>query len=174
MSANFDDFDDSESANKLKAGMVIVTDPNVKEYIKVTNIDKVKTGKHGAAKVMVTGKNVRTGNKAEAQFTGSTKVPIVLPSKSTYMLIELDEEEDCLYVEPITVTGQGEMMTLQLNEIDKSGVELIKTAYSSLNKEDDVLSFVTMSYPGLLLIDSVKTVSKKAMASKSRSAAPAA
>merc|ERR1711915_97353 len=132
--------------------MIIVTDANLKDYVKVTNIDKVKTGKHGAAKVMVTGKNVRTGNKAEAQFTGSTKVPIVIPSKSTYILIDLDEEEDCLYVEPVTVTGQGEMTTLQLNEVDKAGVELIKSAYSTLNKEDDLISFVTMTYPGLLLI----------------------
>lgn len=160
MSINSDDFDDSLSANTLKEGMVIVTDIGNKDYVKITKVSKVKNGKHGAAKIMITGKNVRTNNKAEVTFTGSSKIPIILPVKTTYNLIDLDEEEDCLYVEPVTMMGHGEMITLHLNQIEKTGVELIKTSSKLLQSKDDILSFITMEYPGLILIDSVKTANK--------------
>ncbi|KRH92913.1 Translation initiation factor 5A (eIF-5A) [Pseudoloma neurophilia] len=163
MTANIEDFDDALPANTLKPNMIIVLDASSKEYVKITSVDKVKNGKHGAAKIMITGKNVRTGNKAEVTFTGSVKVPIVQGVKTTYTLFDLDEEEDCLYAEPQTMGGQAEMITIHLNQIEKTGVELLKTTFSSIKGDEEVISFVTMEYPGFMLVESAKAVSKKSL-----------
>lgn len=172
MTEGTSNFDDTRQANALKEGMIIVTDENNKEYVKITKKDKVKNGKHGAAKIMITGKNVRTGNKAEVTFTGGSIISIISPIKTTYVLADLDEDEDCLYAEPFISSGHSEIVTLHLNQIDKNGVELIKNTYKEMNIDKDSLIFITMVYPGLILIDSVKTATKQSI--QSRWAAPAA
>lgn len=171
MTENTESFDDTRQANALKEGMVIVTDESTKEYVKITKRDKVKNGKHGAAKIMITGKNVRTGNKAEVTYTGGTIVSIVSPIKTTYVLSDLDDEEDCLYAEPFVSSGHAEIQTLHLNQIDKNGVELIRNTYKEINNDKESIVFITMAYPGLILVDSVKAVSKQSI--QARWAAPA-
>merc|ERR1712054_40915 len=129
MAVTEDDFDASVAANTLKNGTIIVGSMKNLEYIKISDISKVKTGKHGKAKVMVVGKNVKTSNKFETSFPGGAKVFVVEPKKKTVALIEIDEEEDCIYADPVHSIGTGEMQTLQMNEFDKNDIESIKKAF---------------------------------------------
>lgn len=166
MTVIVEDFNSSVAASTLKEKMIIVLDVSRNDYVRIGKVTKVKTGKHGAAKVMVVGKNIRTGAKAEVSYSGSNKVYVVVPVKKTYTLVEIDEDEDCIYADPFMMSGMAEMETLHLNEIDPNSALLLKNANKSLDKNDSVITFATISYPRLIMIDDVNVVTKKSMASK--------
>ncbi len=59
---------------------------------KVVSFSTAKTGKHGAAKAMVTGIDIFTANKYECTFGSSDNVDAPLQTKKEYTLIDIDSE----------------------------------------------------------------------------------
>ena len=59
---------------------------------KVVSFSTAKTGKHGAAKAMVTGIDIFTSNKYECTFSTSDNVDAPLQTKKEYTLIDIDNE----------------------------------------------------------------------------------
>lgn len=160
MAISEEEFDSSVNANTLKEKTVIVADADRKDYVRITSVTKVKTGKHGAAKVMISGKNIRTNLKAEMSFSGGSKVYVVIPVKKTYVLVDFDEEEDCIYADPLISTGYTEMETLHCNEIEKDRVKLLLETIKSAG-EDAVIQFATVSCPGMVLLEEIAVVGSK-------------
>ncbi len=59
---------------------------------KVVSFSTAKTGKHGAAKAMVTGIDIFTSNKYECTFSTSDNVDAPLVQRKEYTLINIDDE----------------------------------------------------------------------------------
>lgn len=167
MAIKEEEFDSSVCANTLKERTIIVADADRRDYIKIMNVSKVKTGKHGAAKVMISGKNIRTNLKAEMSFSGGAKVFVVVPVKKTYVLVEYDESEDCLFADPLVASGYAEMETLHCNEIEKDRIQLLIDTIKSA-EEDSVIHFATVSCPGMILLEDITVVGSKRAARRGR------
>ena len=59
---------------------------------KVVSFSTAKTGKHGAAKAMVTGIDIFTSNKYECTFGSGDNVDAPLVVRKEYTLINIDDE----------------------------------------------------------------------------------
>ena len=59
---------------------------------KVVSFSTAKTGKHGAAKAMVTGIDIFTSNKYECTFSTGDNVDAPLVQRKEYTLISIDDE----------------------------------------------------------------------------------
>lgn len=76
-------------ANHLKQGGHVVLDAHP---CKITNIAKSKPGKHGHAKVVVTGVDVFTGKKHEAGGPAGHTMDVPVVKKTSYMLLNVGRE----------------------------------------------------------------------------------
>ncbi len=59
---------------------------------KVVSFSTAKTGKHGAAKAMVTGIDIFSSNKYECTFSTSENVDAPVVQKKEYTLVNIDDE----------------------------------------------------------------------------------
>jgi translation initiation factor 5A len=59
---------------------------------KVVSFSTAKTGKHGAAKAMVTGIDIFTSNKYECTFSTGENVDAPLVNRKEYSLLNIDDE----------------------------------------------------------------------------------
>ena len=87
------------SAGSLKIGGMVM----IKEHAcKISAYSTAKTGKHGAAKAMVTGIDIMTNNKYECTFSTGDTVDAPVVKRLEYTLINVDDEE---YVTLLLDTG---------------------------------------------------------------------
>ncbi|KAG0441190.1 hypothetical protein DMUE_1237 [Dictyocoela muelleri] len=155
---NAGDTTESITAGSLKPKQIIVIDEGGKtDYVKVDKISKVKTGKHGAAKVMISGSNIKNKKNVELSFTGGTKVEVIVPIKKQWILIDYDEDGDCIFGRPNVIDSIPE--TIQCNMIDQECIRNFKAAYEAL-KDDEELIFTLVTCPKLVLIDDIRTNKK--------------
>ena len=76
-------------ANCLKLGSLVM----IKGHpCKVVSFSTAKTGKHGAAKAMVTGIDIFTAQKYECTFSTGDMVDAPVVTKTDYTLINIDED----------------------------------------------------------------------------------
>ena len=76
-------------ANCLKLGSLVM----IKGHpCKVVSFSTAKTGKHGAAKAMVTGIDIFTAQKYECTFSTGDMVDAPVVTKTDYSLINIDED----------------------------------------------------------------------------------
>jgi translation initiation factor 5A len=76
-------------AGCLKNGSLVI----IKDHpCKVVSFSTAKTGKHGAAKAMVTGIDIFTSNKYECTFSTSDNVDAPVVNKKEYTLNFIDDE----------------------------------------------------------------------------------
>ncbi len=76
-------------ANCLKQGSLVM----IKGHpCKVVSFSTAKTGKHGAAKAMVTGIDIFTAQKYECTFSTGDMVDAPVATKTDYRLINIDED----------------------------------------------------------------------------------
>ena len=76
-------------ANCLKLGSLVM----IKGHpCKVVSFSTAKTGKHGAAKAMVTGIDIFTAQKYECTFSTGDMVDAPVVKKTDYTLINIDED----------------------------------------------------------------------------------
>lgn len=71
-------------ANHLKQGGYVVIDGHP---CKITNIAKSKPGKHGHAKVVVTGTDIFTGKKHDAGGPAGHSMDVPVVTRTSYMLL---------------------------------------------------------------------------------------
>merc|ERR1712116_101375 len=109
--------------NSLKNGMIVIKDEKG-NLMKIKEITTCKTGKHGAAKASISGKDIRNGMNVVMSKSTAETVKVVQPKKRSYILQEFDEYDDCLYADPSVGRGQIETETLHLNQIEKSSVDV--------------------------------------------------
>jgi translation initiation factor 5A len=112
---------------------------------KVVDFSTAKTGKHGAAKAMVTGIDIFTSNKYECTFSTSENVDAPVLTKKEYQLIDIDDEgylslmEDNGDVKQDLKLPEDEWLkdvTDRAREILAEGKkECIVTIYSSMGNE---------------------------------------
>ena len=62
---------------------------------KVVSFSTAKTGKHGAAKAMVTGIDIFTSGKYECTFSTSDNVDAPVLERKEYTLVDIDEDGFC-------------------------------------------------------------------------------
>ena len=76
-------------AGSLKKGSLVMIKGRP---CKVVDFSTAKTGKHGAAKAMVTGIDIFTANKLECTFSTGDNVDAPVVTKTEYSLINIDDE----------------------------------------------------------------------------------
>ena len=77
------------SAGSLKRGDLVM----IKEHpCKITAYSTAKTGKHGAAKAMITGIDILTQNKYECTYSTGDTVDAPLAKRTEYNLINVDDD----------------------------------------------------------------------------------
>lgn len=76
-------------ANQLKQGGHIVIDGHA---CKITNIAKSKPGKHGHAKVVITGLDVFTGKKHETGGPAGHSMDVPVVTRASYMLLNVGRD----------------------------------------------------------------------------------
>ncbi|KAK1347344.1 hypothetical protein CWI38_0210p0040 [Hamiltosporidium tvaerminnensis] len=134
---------ESVCASDVKSGNIIMLDSaNKIEYYKVSDISKVKTGKHGAAKVILEGQILGSGKNITKQFNGGIKLNKVELKKKSYVLVDVDEDNDSLCVQANTTGGNEDIEYLQLNRIQESDLSKIKE-YFLANEGEVVFTAVT-------------------------------
>ena len=79
-------------AGNLKKGSLVMIKGRP---CKVVDFSTAKTGKHGAAKAMVTGIDIFTSNKLECTFSTGDNVDAPIVNKTEYTLINIDDEGFC-------------------------------------------------------------------------------
>ncbi|KAG0416900.1 hypothetical protein EQH57_1074 [Dictyocoela roeselum] len=155
---NANDTTESVTAGSLKPKQIIVIEEGGKtDYVKVEKISKVKTGKHGAAKVMISGSNIKNKKNVELSFTGGSKVEVIVPVKKQWVLIDYDEDDDCIFARLNVNDSVPE--SLHCNEIDPECIRNFKIAYEAL-KDDEELIFTLVTCPKLVMIDEIRTRKK--------------
>lgn len=70
------------------------------DYIKVLELTKVKTGKHGAAKVIIKGKVLNTGKNCDKSYTSAQSVTRVSMKKLSFVIEEVFDETESFYMKP--------------------------------------------------------------------------
>ena len=100
---------------------------------KVTEFSTAKTGKHGAAKAMVTGLDIFTGNKLECTFSTGENVDAPVVSKAEYQLVDIDDDGFC----SLMLDNGDIKQDLKLPDDEKELCENIKGAFGQ--GEDTVL-----------------------------------
>ena len=78
------------SAGSLKKGDLVM----IKDHpCKITAYSTAKTGKHGAAKAMITGIDILTSNKYECTYSTGDTVDAPITKRTEYNLINVDEDD---------------------------------------------------------------------------------
>lgn len=89
---------ENTEAGRLKAGSLVM----IKEKpCKVTHQSHAKTGKHGSAKVMLTGEDIFTHKKYECTYGSGDMVPAPLVTRKEYTLIDIDEDDFMMLMDEV-------------------------------------------------------------------------
>ena len=125
------DFENTEQGGKLtelvsagslhKGDLVMIKE----KPCKVVSYSTAKTGKHGAAKAMLTGIDIFTSKKYECTYSTGDMVDAPIVSRDEYTLIDINDED---YVTLMTDAGDTkEDLALPTDEWLKEVVEEIRT-----------------------------------------------
>ena len=76
-------------SNRLKNGSLVMIKGNP---CKVTQVSTAKPGKHGSAKVILTGKDILTAKVYDCTYHAGDMVPAPIVVRKEYTLLNLDED----------------------------------------------------------------------------------
>lgn len=109
---------------------------------KVIDVSTSKTGKHGHAKINITGVDIFSGKKYQESSPTSHNLMQPVITKQDYQLIELDEDnfltlldENGSVREDLTLDSDDNDLTSRLREDFKAGKEITVTVQKCLQKE---------------------------------------
>ena len=133
---------DKVSAGSLKVGGLVM----IKDHpCKITSYSTAKTGKHGAAKAMLTGIDILTNNKYECTYSTGDTVDAPIAKRIEYNLINVDEDDFCTLLmdsgeikEDLKIPEEDHLKETakRIREIFEAGTkECIVTVLSTLGKE---------------------------------------
>jgi translation initiation factor 5A len=126
------------SVNDLRVGSHIVISGNP---CRIINIDKFKTGKHGAAKANITGLDIFNGNKYLASYPTSHNAQGFKAEKTQYTLLDIND--NCLSLmdnngetrEDINIPEDNSELVDNMNKLFNDGETVIVTVLSALGRE---------------------------------------
>ncbi|KAM0674308.1 hypothetical protein GVAV_001929 [Gurleya vavrai] len=148
-------------AGSLKVGFIIIVEKGEKRiYVKVTDVSKCKTGKHGAAKVMVSGKEVVSGKTYDNSFRGSDSILVSSLTKKQYILEDIFEENDDFYMRPADNSGTPSQPH-ECNQFERDDVNKIIEIFMSNNRCELLISF-SMT-PEFKTVDDIKPVERTSL-----------
>ena len=114
---------------------------------KVIDVSTSKTGKHGHAKINITGVDIFSGKKYQESSPTSHNLMQPVITKQDYQLIELDEDDFLTLLdengsvrEDLTLDPEDNDLTNRLKEDFKAGKEITVTIQKCLQKEN-VISY---------------------------------
>jgi translation initiation factor 5A len=125
------------SANDMKVGSYVI----LKTFpCRVVNVDHVKTGKHGHAKVVTTGIDIFTSKKYEDSFPASHSVPSFVPKKVQYQVVNIEGEELSLLSDDNTMRNdlnlpEDEELAKNIKSLFESGENILVMVLSAVGKE---------------------------------------
>lgn len=109
---------------------------------KVIDVSTSKTGKHGHAKINITGVDIFSGKKYQESSPTSHNLMQPVITKQDYQLIELDEDDFLTLLdengsvrEDLTLDPEDNDLTNRLKEDFKAGKEITVTIQKCLQKE---------------------------------------
>jgi translation initiation factor 5A len=109
---------------------------------KVIDVSTSKTGKHGHAKINITGVDIFSGKKYQESSPTSHNLMQPVITKQDYQLIELDEDDFLTLLdengsvrEDLTLDLEDNDLTTRLKEDFKAGKEITVTVQQCLQKE---------------------------------------
>ncbi|KAF7682779.1 hypothetical protein TCON_2005 [Astathelohania contejeani] len=150
-----DEFE-SICASCLKPRQVmIVKKKDSAEYLKINTISKVKTGKHGAAKVMISGQFLGLETNGNFTYNGGMKISIVVPKRKIYVLIDFDEHNDIILVKNSAETSY-EIFELPIHNLSIEDVEELKKAYKYAKMTERELTFGLTACHDYCKVDDIK------------------
>jgi translation initiation factor 5A len=115
---------------------------------KVMDFSTAKTGKHGAAKAMVTGIDIFTSNKYEGTFSTSENVDAPVTQKKEYTLTFIDDEG---YMQLMTDSGDiKEDLKIPEDEWLKDVTDKVKEILAEGKKECQVTIVSSMGMEKLI------------------------
>lgn len=112
---------------------------------RITKMTTHKTGKHGHAKVSLTGIDIFTGTKHELLVSSTHNVDVPNIKRSEYQLVDIDDdflslmEDSGEMKEDVRLPPQEELAT-SLQKDFEEGKELVVTVLAALDKEQ-VISY---------------------------------
>jgi translation initiation factor 5A len=128
------------SANDIKVGSHIL----LKTFpCRAVNVDHVKTGKHGHAKVVTTGIDIFTTKKYEDSFPASHSVQSFVQKKEQYQVVNLDETQLTLLSddnntrEDLNLPEDGQLAE-NIKNLFESGESITVTVLSAIGREQIV------------------------------------
>ncbi len=117
---------------------------------KVMDFSTAKTGKHGAAKAMVTGIDIFTSNKYECTFSTSENVDAPVTQKKEYTLTFIDDEG---YMQLMTDTGDiKEDLKIPEDEWLKDVTDKVREILAEGKKECQVTIVSSMGQEKLISV----------------------
>lgn len=146
------------SAGSLKPKHLLIVEENKnRKYVKVKTVTKVKTGKHGAAKVMVTGKELDTGATSVLTFNGGNSVTVATLTKKQYVVEDIIEVNGEFYMRPNDSSGEGSQ-PYPYNKMDEEDVNNVIKAFEENNREELIVTL--MMAPGYFSIEDIRPNNK--------------
>lgn len=100
-------------ANQLKQGGYIVIDGHPS---KITSIAKSKPGKHGHAKVVVTGVDIFTGKKHETGGPAGHSMDVPVVTRASYMLLNVGRDGFLTLFDTAAAGGGAEKIDVRVPE----------------------------------------------------------
>ncbi|KAF7702654.1 hypothetical protein CDIK_0504 [Cucumispora dikerogammari] len=144
------------TAGTAKVGETVSLERGGNEYCKIKNTKRVKPGKHGAAKVIITGVNIMTGKCIEWQFTQSTTLYKVASTQETYLLLHIDVETKEIHYQKPNDPSDYKVMSFSQIAV---GLDDLILKEGELG-ENDELTFILCEYPSFSILKDIR--SKKA------------
>lgn len=140
-----------------KVGMIIRlgTEGNF-DYIKISELNHVKNGKHGSAKIYIKGKNIIKGTNFTDVYTGGSLIQQAKLVKCVYNAI--DFVDGILSVQSIGCDDGGEVEELDVRTLLKADeIKKIEDALSG-GEAADRCELVLTRAPGYMELVSVKAM----------------
>lgn len=117
----------------LKAGNILChEEAGTKHYIKIKDLQKVKTGKHGAAKVMIQGKDISSNRTYNLSSPGGVTCQVVEFAKKPFILEDIIDEENGFYMRPNDNSNLGSEI-YYFDKMDPEDVKLVKEEFKKNN-----------------------------------------
>lgn len=150
--------EESVAAGSLKPRNLLILDENGRrEYVRINSVQKVKTGKHGAAKVMLSGKEIISGKNVVLTYNGSISVLIATLTKKQYVIEDIFEEEDSFYMRPNDNSGVPSEV-YPYNQMDQEDVNNVINAFNENNRNE--LLITLMMAPGYCSFEDIRPNTK--------------
>ncbi|KAM0677749.1 hypothetical protein BDAP_000705 [Binucleata daphniae] len=150
--------EESIAAGSLKPKhLLIIDESGRREYVRINTVQKVKTGKHGAAKVMLSGKEIKTGKTVVLTYNGGISVLIATLTKKQYVIEDIFEEEDSFYMRPNDSSGIPSEV-YPYNQMDQEDVKSVIDAFNANNRQELIITL--MLAPGYCSFDDIRPNTK--------------